>query len=146
MFLNVGGAVLGVAVLTVISDSVASNNGGRSNLQANLEGYRAGYYAAIAMIAIGLILSVVFAHKKGQQQEQQPQRQGRKQEGDEQESEDDKKKAEKEETLVAGTETASATVGEETESKTKGRNMAAGSSEEENDAVRSSSVSGKMFN
>lgn len=58
MFLNVGGAVLGVAVLTVISDSVASNHGGKNNPQANLEGYRARYYAATAMIAIGFIISL----------------------------------------------------------------------------------------
>lgn len=60
MFLNVGGAVLGVAILTVISDSVASDKGGKSNPQANLEGYRAGYYASIAMFAIVFILSFFF--------------------------------------------------------------------------------------
>lgn len=58
MFLNVGGAVLGVAVLTVISDSVG-NNGNNA-----LEGYRAGYYAAIAMAAIGLVISLFFAPSK----------------------------------------------------------------------------------
>lgn len=60
MFLNVGGAVLGVAVLTVISDSVTSNKGGKLNPKALLEGYRAGYYAAIAMAVIGLVISVFF--------------------------------------------------------------------------------------
>nr|POF14111.1 puromycin resistance protein pur8 [Quercus suber] len=60
MFLNVGGAVLGVAVLTVINDSVVSDQGGSGNIQAVLAGYRAGYYGAIAMAAIGFILSVFF--------------------------------------------------------------------------------------
>ncbi|KAK7432506.1 hypothetical protein QQZ08_001071 [Neonectria magnoliae] len=64
MFLNVGGAVLGVAVLTVISDSVTSNKGGKQNPDALLEGYRAGYYGAIAMSAIGLILAIFFPPKK----------------------------------------------------------------------------------
>ncbi|KJZ80420.1 hypothetical protein HIM_00270 [Hirsutella minnesotensis 3608] len=64
MFLNVGGAVLGVAVLTVISDSVTSNNGGKQDSKALLEGYRAGYYGAIAMAAIGFVLAVFFKSKK----------------------------------------------------------------------------------
>ncbi|RAL09633.1 MFS transporter [Aspergillus homomorphus CBS 101889] len=61
MFLNVGGATLGVAVLTVISDSVATKYGGKNDTQALLEGYRAGYYGAIAMIAIGFVVSFFFA-------------------------------------------------------------------------------------
>lgn len=64
MFFNVGGAVLGVAVLTVITDSVTSNKGGKQNSDALLEGYRAGYYGAIAMSAIGLLLAVFFPSKK----------------------------------------------------------------------------------
>lgn len=56
MFLNVGGAVLGVAILTAISDSVASKSSGDAS-QARLDGYRAGYYGAIAMAAIGLAIS-----------------------------------------------------------------------------------------
>ncbi|KAM4066490.1 major facilitator superfamily protein [Hirsutella rhossiliensis] len=60
MFLNVGGAVLGVAVLTVISDSVTSNRGGKQDPGALLDGYRAGYYGAIAMAALGLVLGVFF--------------------------------------------------------------------------------------
>ncbi|KAK7421372.1 hypothetical protein QQX98_002266 [Neonectria punicea] len=64
MFLNVGGAVLGVAVLTVISDSVTSNKGGKQDPDALLEGYRAGYYGAIAMSAMGLILAIFFPPKK----------------------------------------------------------------------------------
>lgn len=145
MFLNVGGAVLGVAVLTVISDSVASNHGGKSNPQANLEGYRAGYYAAIAMIAIGFILSIFFAHKKGQEQEQQQPQQGEQQEREEHKSEDgEKKKAEKRELPVAATETASATVSEESKGKTKGRERTTGSSVEEDGTVISSNESNKV--
>ncbi|KAH7015652.1 aminotriazole resistance protein [Ilyonectria destructans] len=64
MFLNVGGAVLGVAVLTVITDSVTSNKGGKQSSDAVLEGYRAGYYSAIGMSAIGLLLAVFFPSKK----------------------------------------------------------------------------------
>lgn len=70
MFLNVGGAVLGVAVLTVISDSVTSNKGGKQDPDALLEGYRAGYYGAIAMAGIGLVLSIFFAPKKGTEEAQ----------------------------------------------------------------------------
>ncbi|KAI0397032.1 aminotriazole resistance protein [Xylariaceae sp. FL0594] len=68
MFLNVGGAVLGVAVLTVINDSVTSNNGGKWNPKATLDGYRAGYYGAIAMAAIGLICSVFFTQPKKEEE------------------------------------------------------------------------------
>ncbi|KAF7554781.1 hypothetical protein G7Z17_g2661 [Cylindrodendrum hubeiense] len=64
MFLNVGGAVLGVAVLTVITDAVTSNKGGKQDPDALLEGYRAGYYGAIAMSAIGFILAFFFPAKK----------------------------------------------------------------------------------
>ena len=60
MFLNVGGAVLGVAVLTVISNSVTANHGGEENPRAALNGYRAGYYAAIAMAALRVVLSLFF--------------------------------------------------------------------------------------
>ena len=81
MFLNVGGAVLGVAVLTVISDSVTSNYGGKSNPVANLEGYRAGYYGALAMIAIGFILSIFF-YQKEQQEDRPPQQEGENQKGE----------------------------------------------------------------
>ncbi|RAH48785.1 MFS general substrate transporter [Aspergillus brunneoviolaceus CBS 621.78] len=60
MFLNVGGAVLGVAVLTVISNSVTANHGGEENPRAALNGYRAGHYAAIAMAALRVVLSLFF--------------------------------------------------------------------------------------
>lgn len=60
MFLNIGGAVLGVAVLTVLSDSVTSNNGGKGRLSALLDGYRAGYYGTIAMTVIGFVAAFFF--------------------------------------------------------------------------------------
>lgn len=121
MFLNVGGAVLGVAVLTVISDSVASNHGGNSNPDANLEGYRAGYYGALAMIVIGFILSVFF-YQKEQQEERPPQQEGEKQKGEEHGSEDDEKKMETDEFPVAATDmsTSATASGEESEDKSKG--------------------------
>lgn len=121
MFLNVGGAVLGVAVLTVISDSVALNHGGKSNPDANLDGYRAGYYGALAMIAIGFILSLFF-YQKEQQEERPPQQEGDKQKGEEHRSENDEKKPETEKLPVDATDTStSATAsGEESEDKLKG--------------------------
>ena len=57
MFLNVGGAVLGVAVLTVIDNSVESMQGGAGNFRARLKGYRAVYYGAITLCALAAILS-----------------------------------------------------------------------------------------
>jgi len=151
MFLNVGGAVLGVAVLTVISDSVASNHGGKSNPEANLEGYRAGYYGALAMIAIGFILSLFFSQKE-QQQEHSPRQEGEEKKGEEKkgerhESEGDKK-AEKEESPVAITDmSTSATVSEEeSEGKLNGREKMVGSTEEEDGAISSSNESERRRN
>ena len=118
MFLNVGGAVLGVAVLTVISDSVASksNHGGKSNQVANLEGYRAGYYGALAMIAIGFILSFFFYQKE--QEERPPQQEGENQEGEEHGSKDDEtKKTETDEFPIASTDTSTSAMASGKESK-----------------------------
>ena len=141
MFLNVGGAVLGVAVLTVISDSVTLNYGGKSNPVANLEGYRAGYYGALAMIAIGFILSIFFYQKE--QQERAPPQEGENQEGENQEGEnqegenqdeeeqegkyqegkvhgskdDEKKKTESDEVPIASTDTSTSAMASEEESK-----------------------------
>jgi hypothetical protein len=56
MFLNVGGAVLGVAFITLISDSVSLKHG--SGDQARLDGYRAGYYYALGLSALATIPSV----------------------------------------------------------------------------------------
>lgn len=126
MFLNVGGAVLGVAVLTVISDSVTLNYGGKSNPVANLEGYRAGYYGALAMIAIGFILSIFF-YQKGQQERAPPQ-EGENQDEEEQEGkyqegkvhgskDDEKKKTESDEVPIASTDTSTSAMASEEESK-----------------------------
>ncbi|KAF4991223.1 hypothetical protein FDECE_14115 [Fusarium decemcellulare] len=64
MFLNVGGAVLGVAVLTAICDSVTSSEGGKQSPVALLDGYRAGYYGAIGMSGVGLIVALFFPGKQ----------------------------------------------------------------------------------
>lgn len=131
MFLNVGGAVLGVAVLTVISDSVTSNYGGKGNPVANLEGYRAGYYGALAMIAIGFILSIFFYQKEqqedrplqqeGENQEGENQKEGEQerkgQEGKEHGSKDNEKKAEPDEVRIASTHTSTIAMASEKESK-----------------------------
>ena len=57
MSLNVGGAVLGVAVLTVIDNSVESMQGGAGEFRARLKGYRAAYYGAITLCGLAAILS-----------------------------------------------------------------------------------------
>lgn len=43
---------------------------GKSNLVDNIEGYQAGYYCALGMIAVGFVLSVFFYQKE--QQEERP--------------------------------------------------------------------------
>lgn len=58
MALNVGGAVLGVAVLTVISNSVAFQHGGSTLVEARLRGYQAAYYGAVAWAALGTLVSI----------------------------------------------------------------------------------------
>ncbi|KAI1111373.1 aminotriazole resistance protein [Nemania sp. NC0429] len=58
MFLNIGGAVLGVAIMTLISDSVALNNQWRGGAQARLDGYRAAYYYSLGLSALATIPSV----------------------------------------------------------------------------------------
>ncbi|KAF4622658.1 hypothetical protein G7Y89_g14368 [Cudoniella acicularis] len=60
MSLNVGGAVLGLAILTVINDSVASKNGGGEFQSAKVNGYRAAFYGAIGWAVIGLGLSILY--------------------------------------------------------------------------------------
>ena len=112
MFLNVGGAVLGVAVLTVISDSVTLNYGGKSNPVANLEGYRAGYYGALAMIAIGFVLSVFFYQKEKQEErplqqegEQKGEKQGKEEKYEHESKDNEKKKTETDELPAAATDT-----------------------------------------
>ncbi|KAI0544202.1 aminotriazole resistance protein [Xylaria curta] len=75
MFLNVGGAVLGVALLTVINDSVASSHGGKDVPSAVLAGFRAGYYGAIAMTIIGFVCSIFFRQPTAN--DEQPEKTGR---------------------------------------------------------------------
>ena len=58
MSLQVGGAVLGVAVLTVIDNSVESMKGGPSSASARLKGYQAAYYGAMAFSGLGALLSL----------------------------------------------------------------------------------------
>lgn len=57
MSLNVGGAVFGVAVLTVIANSVTNNTGGQDSLQARVRGYQASYYGAIAWAVLATLIS-----------------------------------------------------------------------------------------
>ncbi|PMB69713.1 hypothetical protein BM221_004360 [Beauveria bassiana] len=71
MFLNIGGAVLGVAVLTVISDSVTSNQRDKDRPSARLDGYRAGYYGTIAMAVIGLVASFFFYDESVSEEEEE---------------------------------------------------------------------------
>ncbi|KAI8623057.1 aminotriazole resistance protein [Xylariaceae sp. FL1651] len=68
MALNVGGAVLGVALLTVIANGVASMNGGDQLLEARLRGYQAAYYGAVAWAALGALISlyaVITGYRRG---------------------------------------------------------------------------------
>ncbi|WZH48359.1 aminotriazole resistance protein [Fusarium acuminatum] len=70
MFLNVGGAVLGVALLTLVSNTVTSSNGGESSSSARLDGYRAGYYTCVGMSALGFAMSAGFGGKKAEKTEE----------------------------------------------------------------------------
>jgi hypothetical protein len=64
MSLNVGGAVLGFAVLTVIANSVANNNGGQNLLHARMRGYKAAYYGAIAWAVLATLISSYMGFKQ----------------------------------------------------------------------------------
>jgi len=70
MSLNVGGAVFGMAVLTVIANSVTNRNGGQDLLQARLHGYQAAYYGAIAWAVLATMISsyMVFSHYRSSEQ------------------------------------------------------------------------------
>ncbi|KIL88594.1 hypothetical protein FAVG1_07839 [Fusarium avenaceum] len=70
MFLNVGGAVLGVALLTLVSNTVTSSKGGESSSSARLDGYRAGYYTCVGMSALGFAMSAGFGGKKAEKTEE----------------------------------------------------------------------------
>ena len=58
MCLNVGGAVLGVAVVTVVANSVTDGKGGVGKAGARLKGYRAGYWACVGMCGVAGMVSV----------------------------------------------------------------------------------------
>ncbi|KAJ6563929.1 major facilitator superfamily domain-containing protein [Mycena capillaripes] len=58
MSLQVGGAVLGLAVLTAVQNGVTNSQGGPGDAHARLLGYRAAYYGAIALAASGAVFSV----------------------------------------------------------------------------------------
>ncbi|PQE13799.1 aminotriazole resistance protein [Rutstroemia sp. NJR-2017a BVV2] len=70
MSLNVGGAVFGFAVLTVIANSVANNNGGQNLLHARMRGYQAAYCGAIAWAVLATLISsyMVFRQYKKSKQ------------------------------------------------------------------------------
>ena len=59
MFLNVGGALLGVAFLTVIDNSVVLVHGGDQQASARFAGYKSAYYGAVALCGFGMVLSLL---------------------------------------------------------------------------------------
>ena len=58
MCLNIGGAVIGVALTTLIIDAVASKSTSEVKSQAQLEGFRAGYYFALALSLTAIVPSL----------------------------------------------------------------------------------------
>lgn len=58
MALNVGGAVFGLAVLTVIDNSVTSNHGGQDLVAARIQGYKASFYGAVAWAVFAILISI----------------------------------------------------------------------------------------
>ena len=63
MSLQVGGAVLGVAILTVIDNSVESMEGGQGSASARRKGDQAVYYGAVALSRSAALLSFFTAAK-----------------------------------------------------------------------------------
>lgn len=63
MFLNVGGALLGVALPTVIKNSVVSVHGGDQQVSARFIGYKSAYYSAVALCGIAMLLSLFGVRK-----------------------------------------------------------------------------------
>lgn len=59
MVLNIGGAVLGTAVMTVIIDSVEANHGGEKSHAAHMDGYHAALYTAVGFSGLGVLIAVV---------------------------------------------------------------------------------------
>lgn len=58
MCLNIGGAVIGVALTTLIIDAVESKSTSEVKVQARLEGFRAGYYFALALSLMATVPSL----------------------------------------------------------------------------------------
>nr|POE79795.1 drug resistance protein [Quercus suber] len=90
MFLNVGGAVLGVALLTAISNAVTNAQGGSRNARAALHGYQAGYYTMVGMAGVGIFVAMFYKVKKQDVEQEQ----NGKQEHDKDMGEENKEKAE----------------------------------------------------
>lgn len=68
MCLNIGGAVLGVALTTVVMDSVSSESGSSAN-QTSLDGYRAGYYLCLGFSCLATALSLIMIFFPARQEE-----------------------------------------------------------------------------
>ncbi|PSR81371.1 aminotriazole resistance protein [Coniella lustricola] len=64
MSLNIGGAVLGMAILTVVANSVTNSHGGQSFIGARLRGYQASYYGAIAWSVLATLISAYLVFKQ----------------------------------------------------------------------------------
>lgn len=58
MCLNIGGAVMGIALTTLLIDAVASKSTSEVKSQARLEGFRAGYYFALALSLTAVVPSL----------------------------------------------------------------------------------------
>lgn len=63
MALNVGGAVFGLVVLTVIANSVTANHGGQDLTDARVYGYKASFYGAVAWAVIAVLISILVVFK-----------------------------------------------------------------------------------
>lgn len=68
MALNVGGAVFGLAVLTVIDNSVTSNHGGQDLVAARIQGYKASFYGAVAWAVFAILISIWIVLKEYRKQ------------------------------------------------------------------------------
>lgn len=52
---------------------MTSNNGGKEDSEATLDGYRAGYYGVLAMLVLGLVCSIFFTLPSKDDTEQEKQ-------------------------------------------------------------------------
>jgi len=66
MCLNVGGAVLGVALSTLVVDAVSSQPSG-NDARSQLDGYRAGYYLCLGFCGLAMVLSLIMIYISQQQ-------------------------------------------------------------------------------